>query len=157
MTADERNGKVVKLHSRAGKTVESRQRQLANLTPAAAVRHGAYSADRLKPERERVLGELLASFPSVRHDRLELLAGQRARIELLQAYVDQRGIIAHRGRGSTFPAVALLQREESAYRVELSKVEELQREAAAHHPGRALELAEAKYLPTGEDDEGEGA
>jgi hypothetical protein len=121
----EDGGEVVQLHKYAAKTPEARARQRANLTPAAAVQHGAYSADRLQPERERVLGELLASFPGVRRDRLEIAASQRARITLLTAYVEARGIIAHRGRGSTYPAVTLLQREESAYRAELTRIEEL--------------------------------
>ena len=45
----------------AAKTPEARQRQLANLTPQGAVKHGAYSADLLKPERERVLEALLGA------------------------------------------------------------------------------------------------
>ena len=52
-------------HKQAGLTPESRARQLANLKPQmAAVKHGAYSAERLKPVRARVLAELAASFPA---------------------------------------------------------------------------------------------
>lgn len=126
MTVDDQD---VRPHSRAGKTPEARARQLANLTPAAAVKHGAYSADRLAPERERVLAEMLASFPGVRRDRLELAAAQRARITVLQSYIDSVGIVRHRGHGTTYPAVALLQREEAAYRAELAKIEDLQRDS----------------------------
>lgn len=111
---------------------DARARQLANLQPRAPLKHGAYSAERLQPERERILGELLASFPGVRRDRLELAAAQRARIVLLQGYVDSVGIVKHRGRGETFPAVTLLQREEAAYRVELTKIEELASAGAAN-------------------------
>ena len=138
---DQTNGRP---HRNAGKTAESRARQLANLTPQSAVKHGAYSADRLQPERERVLGELLVSFPGVRRDRLEIAAAQRARITLLQAYVDARGVLRHRGRGETFPAVALLQREEAAYRVELTKIEELHREAGSK-PAQTLAEIAAEY------------
>jgi len=122
----------------AAKTPEARQRQLANLTPQGAVKHGAYSADLLKPERERVLDELLASFPGVRRDRLELLAQKRARIAMLSAYVDAVGVIRHRGHGTTYPAVALLQREEASYSEALAKIEELAREAATPNPQQAL-------------------
>ncbi len=125
--------------------VDARARQLANLKPQGAVKHGAYSAELLKPERERILGELLASFPNVRRDRLELLAAQRARIVLLQGYVEARGVIAHKGRGSTFPAVDRLQREESAYRAELTRIEDLAREAGAGSPHAALASIAAEY------------
>lgn len=117
---------------------KSREKQLANLKPQAKVAHGAYSAELLMPERERILDELLTSFPNVRRDRLEIAAAQRARITLLAAYVDAVGVIRHRGRGETFPAVALLQREESAYRAELSKIEDLARGAASADPHAIL-------------------
>lgn len=131
-------------HKYAGKTPASVRRQKANLQPLAAVRHGAYAAEHLKPERERVLGELLQSFPSVRPDRLELLAAQRARIVLLEAYVEAVGIVRHRGHGTTYPAVTLLQREESAYRNELTRVEELQRQAEGGTAGQTLADIEAE-------------
>ena len=121
-----------------------RRRQLAILTPQAATRHGAYGADLLKPERERILDELLSSFPNVRRDRLELAAAQRARITLLQAYVEAVGIVRHRGRGTTYPAVQLLQREESAYRSELSKIEDLAHEAG-DNGAPTLAQIEARY------------
>ncbi len=142
MSANGRTGGVARPHKHAGRTPESRARQLANLTPAAAVRHGAYSAELLKPERERVLSELLVSFPNVRRDRLELAAAQRARITLLSAYLDAVGVIRHRKNGTTYPAVALLQREEAAYRAELSKIEDLAREATAR-PGDVQALLDA--------------
>lgn len=128
-------------HKHAGKTAESRARQRANLQPRAPLKHGAYSAEMLAPERERVLGELLASFPGVRRDRLELAAAQRARIVLLTAYVDERGLITHRGRGSSPPAVTLLRQEEAAYRVELTKIEELAQASGSHGDYFASEQA----------------
>jgi hypothetical protein len=143
MTADEQTDSIDRPHKFAGRTPDAQRRQRENLTPAAAVRHGAYSADKLQPERERVLGELLASFPGVRRDRLELAAAQRARIVLLQAYVDAVGVIRHRKRGETYPAVTLLQREEAAYRAELARIEDL---ACAVSGGSSMgdELASAR-------------
>lgn len=138
MAPGDQGGELVRLHKHAGKTPEARRRQVANLRPQAPLKHGAYSADKLAPERERILAELVASFPGVRRDRLELAAGQRARIVLLQAYVDVRGLIAHRGRGTSPPAVAALRQEEAAYRQELTKIEDLHREAA---PGAGHALA----------------
>jgi hypothetical protein len=132
-----------------GKTPASRQRQLANLTPGnQTVRHGAHSAAALAPVRKRVLDELLEAFPGVRRDRLELAAAQRARIVLLQAYVDQRGIIRHARHGTTVPAVDLLQREEASYRRELSRIEELAHAADPH-----AELRAALNAPEDDDDD----
>jgi hypothetical protein len=125
-------------HKFAGRTEESRQRQQANLSPLSAVKHAAYSPGRLRPIRERVLGELQASFPSVRLDRLALAAQKRARIELLSDYIDEVGLLAHRLRGTTYPAVALLQREEASYSAELTRIEELAREVATPDPVAAV-------------------
>lgn len=155
MAADEQGGgEVVKLHKHAGKTPQARARQRANLKPQSAIRHGAYSAELLKPERERILGEMLVSFPNVRRDRLEIAAAQRARITLLTNYIEARGIIAHRGRGSTFPAVDRLQREETAYRAELTRIEDLHREAGAK-PGDVQTLLRAMRADADGDAEGE--
>jgi hypothetical protein len=153
MTDGEQGGEVVKLHKHAGRTPESRQRQRANLKPAAAVQHGAYSADRLQPARERVLDELLVSFDRVRRDWLEVAAAKRARVELLTAYADARGVIAHKGRGSTFPAIALLQREEASYCSLLERIETMQREAgAASAQDRVEAHLRAAYDGEGGDD-----
>jgi hypothetical protein len=119
-------------HPHAGKTPEAEAAQLANLTPLAPLKHGAYSAERLRPERERFLSELQAAFQGVRHDRLELAAGRRARIELLRAYLDDVGMIAHRRRGTFRPFLAVLQKDETAYLAELAVIEEL---AAKSPPG----------------------
>lgn len=159
--ANGKDGEAVRPHKYAAKTAEGVRRQTGNLRPTAAVKHGAYSAEKLKPERERVLSELLTSFPSVRRDRLELAAAQRARIVLLQAYVDERGLITHRGRGSSPPAVALLRQEEAGYRAELSKIEDLAREARAD-PAEAArrrveQIVAQRELASGDGDaEGDG-
>ncbi len=131
---------------------KARERQLANLKPQAPLRHGAYSAERLKPVREAILCELLASFPNVRRDRLELLAQRRARIALLSEYIDVVGVIAHRKRGTTYPAVERLQREEAAYSAELTRIEEMAREATPANPKAALDT----YLAETYGDENEG-
>lgn len=150
MAADKQGGEVVPMHKYAAKTSEARERQRQNLKPRASVTHGAYSADKLAPERERVLGELVASFPSVRRDRLEIAASQRARITLLSAYCDAVGVIRHRARGTTYPAVQLLQREESAYRVELTRIEELHSAAGNTDPHAALAAITAELSEDGE-------
>jgi hypothetical protein len=129
----------------------ARERQLANLRPQSAVKHGAYSAEHLKPIRERVLGELLSSFPNVRRDRLDLLAAQRARIVLMTDYLDTVGVIKNRARGELYPALSALQREEASYRVELSKVEELER--VGPERGDTLAMIEAELA---QDDDGNG-
>jgi hypothetical protein len=146
MAAD---GEVVKMSKYSGKTPVARERQRSNLKPAAAVRHGAYSADRLQPARERVLDELLVSFDRVRRDWLEVAAAKRARVELLQAYADARGVIAHKGRGSTFPAIDLLRREEASYCALLERIEVMQREAGAK-PGDVQALLRAMRAEDGD-------
>ncbi len=140
-------------HRRAGKTPASRARQLANLTPGKAnLKHGAFSAAKLEPEARRVLDEMTASFPSVRQDRLELAAHQRARIALLQSYIESVGIMRNRQRGETYPALGLLQREESSYRSELAKIEELA-DAAGSDPRRTSLQAITAALAAGDDQE----
>jgi hypothetical protein len=134
MSAKNNSGEVVSIHKHSGKTPETRERQRANLKPQAPLKHGAYSAERLQPAYEAILGEFIASFPAVRRDRLELAAWQRARITLLNAYVSERGLIAHRRRGTSPPAVALLRQEEASYRAELTKIEELAHEAGVGRP-----------------------
>ena len=109
----------------------ARQRQLANVghgKPSAI--HGAYSPAKLAPIRKAILSELTATFPGVRQDRLELAAAQRARVVLLQDYVDQRGIVRHRKHGTTVPAADLLAREEARYLKALGIIESLARDGA---------------------------
>ncbi len=141
-------------HRRAGKTPEARANQLANLRSpgAAALKHGAFSAAKLEPEARRVLDEMAASFPSVRRDRLELAAHQRARIALLARYIETVGIIRNRQRGETYPALGLLQREEGSYRAELATIERLQ-DAAGNGPRRTSLQAITAELAAGDDDQ----
>jgi hypothetical protein len=121
-TADERP------YKQAGKTPESRARQLANLKSMDALKHGAYSAAMLRPARERVLAELTQSFPGVRVDLLQIAAAKRARIVLIQEFIDERGIIKNRQRGEFYPVLTLLERLETAYTSDLRRIEELARE-----------------------------
>jgi hypothetical protein len=117
-------------HKYAGKTPEAQAAQAANLTPQASLTSGGYSPAKLKPARRRILRELRVSFPDVRLDRLEVAAHKRARITLMQAFVDEVGLIQHRGRATLRPIVDTLRAEEAGYLGELSKIEDLQRKAA---------------------------
>ena len=103
-----------------------RAKQLANLKRGSST-HGAYSAEIIRSETQRILGELSARYTGVPHDRLEVLAHHRARITVLTAYVNAKGIIRNQQKGEVFPAVKLLATEEAAYRREMDRVEELSR------------------------------
>jgi hypothetical protein len=110
------------------KDPEKRARQLANIGKGKpAPIHGAYSAAVLEPETQRILDELTARYTGVPHDRLEVLAHHRARITVLTAYVNAKGIIRNQQKGEVFPAVKLLATEEAAYRREMDRVEDLSR------------------------------
>jgi hypothetical protein len=155
MTANGKGGEVVRPHKFAARTSEGQQRQRANLTPTAAVKHAAYSEGELRLAREAILGEMVGSFPAVRRDRLEIAAGQRARIKLITDYIDGVGIIAHRKRGTFHPVIALLQREEAAYRAELTRIEELHDQAGAN-AGRTLEHVLGEIAAGGGREDGAG-
>jgi hypothetical protein len=70
---------------------EKRKRQLGNLRPAGAVKHGATSEGKLKPLRAKHRGELLHRFPGLDRQRPDLLSDLLAQIDLAREYLDDRG------------------------------------------------------------------
>lgn len=94
---------------------EARKAQLANLRADAATVHGARSEAKLKPSRERYLTELRDQFPAAGEDELIMQASRLAQMDLLQQFLDWRGVIRDRRRGETFPAAQLLASITAAY------------------------------------------
>ena len=72
--------------------------------------HGASSESRVGPLRSEYLAQLKLEFPAADERVLIVQAGRLAKLELLERFVDERGVIRHRRRGDTFPAVALAER-----------------------------------------------
>lgn len=136
-----------KPHKFVGTTEAARAAQLANLTPAAAVKHGAYSPGALRSLRTAVLDELLTEFGlTVRRDWLELYAAPRARVLLLTEYIDEMGIVKHRKHATVYPAVERLVREETRCTVLLERIEAMHREVASVDPQHALHTVAAEIV-----------
>lgn len=72
---------------------ERRAKQLANLRPAGAVKHGATSEGKLAPLREQHRATLLERFPWLDEYRLSLLADLLARCDLAREYLDAHGLM----------------------------------------------------------------
>jgi hypothetical protein len=94
---------------------EARARQLANLRSTSAVQHGANSEQLIRPLREKYLAELAAAFPNASAAELAIQAHRLAQIELLGAFLDERGVIRHKRRGDVFPAVSMAEKLAAAY------------------------------------------
>jgi hypothetical protein len=60
---------------------KKRKRSCRNLSPAAAVTHGATSEKKLGPLRDEHRTELLERFPALDEHRLSLLSERTARLE----------------------------------------------------------------------------
>lgn len=98
---------------------EARNRQLANLrrggpSPALGnrqtVTHGANSEACVRELREKHLAELVKAFPNASGQELAIQAHRLAQLELLGAFVDERGVIRHKRRGDVFPAASFMDR-----------------------------------------------
>ena len=122
--AAEENGTVAdRPHRHAGKTPEARARQLANLRADGAMKHGAHTDAKTQPLRERYLAELRSEFPDAAERRLIIQAHRLAQLELLGDFADERGVIAHRRRGTVYPAAAMAERIATAFLAEQDRLE----------------------------------
>jgi hypothetical protein len=77
--------------------------------------HGAYSEAAIRPARERHLAELARAFPNATHAEVTIQAQRLAQLEQLGVYLDARGVIAHKRRGTVYPAAQLAERLAAAY------------------------------------------
>ena len=121
-----------------------RQRQLANLQPRAAAKHHAYDAAALRPARERYQSELSARYPSAGEDEIAIQATRLAQCELLQRYLDERGVVRNRSRGDVFPAALLLAQITQAYERRRDVLAERERERS-DDDSETLESIMAEY------------
>jgi hypothetical protein len=91
--------------------------QRANLrnAPAApagngrAVVHGAFST-RVRDAREKHVVELVEAFPNATSPEIAIQAHRLAQLDLLGAFMDERGVIRHKRRGEVFPAASLMEK-----------------------------------------------
>lgn len=76
---------------------DARRAQLANLD---GTKHGAKSEVVLAPLRERYAVELAQTFPSAARAEIVLLAHRQAELDVLESWMDQRGLLSNRQRGT---------------------------------------------------------
>jgi hypothetical protein len=123
---------------------EQRSNQLANLRSSAALTHGAHSSAVLAPLREQYAVELGRAFPSASSGEIGLLAHLQAQLSVLGDWMDRRGLLANRQRGTVFPAVQLHERIAAAFERQYAAL--LEREqATAEDPHALYREIEAEY------------
>ena len=87
-----------------------REKQLANLRPSGATKHGVTRARRLEPLRAKHRAELLAHFPQIDTFRLSLLCDLLARCDLAREFLDVHGLM--RNTRQAHPVLDLVTRWE---------------------------------------------
>ena len=107
---------------------EKAARQLANLRQNAAVTHGARSEELIRPLRERYFAELTEELPHAKPREVLLLANRLAKMELYEAFIDERGVIRHRRRGDVFPAAVESERLAVAFEKQYALLLERERQ-----------------------------
>jgi hypothetical protein len=130
-------------HKFAGRTSEAQQAQTRNLEIARQrggpnYQHGAYS-QKLQPLREGYLAELSREFPHGSERRLIVQASRLAKLDALDRFTDERGLIRHKRRGEVFPAAALAEKISVAYLAEHERLEAAEREHGAVSGSRSVE------------------
>ena len=104
------------------KDPKRRQAQLRNLRADAATTHGAYSEANVGPLRARFAGELAAQFGSVASpEEIEIAADRRARIEVINDWLDRRGVMADKRSGRPREILAPLERSQAALERQLTE------------------------------------
>jgi hypothetical protein len=125
---------------------DRRRRQLDNLNRGAATKHGAHSEAKLAPLRDRFLTELREQFGDVAgDDELTLAAERRAKLEVLNDWLDRAGLLERSGRPRA--AVQLADRVQSAYERQLANLRARSRGQRSGGPMIApLELTEDEEM-----------
>jgi hypothetical protein len=137
---------------------QARSRQVANLkqnNPALSRTHGAQSEQAIRPLRERYLAELAEEFPHASPRTLVIQAARLAKLELLERFVDERGVIRHQRRGDIFPAVQMAEQISRGYLQTQERLEAERREreyAAGDTLDSIAAEYEAKHLAEGNGD-----
>jgi hypothetical protein len=130
---------------------EKRANQLANLKTTSAIKHGARSEERVRPLRERHVAELAKAFPSATELEVAIQAHRLAQLDLLGAFMDERGVIRHKRRGEVFPAAGLMEKIATSFERQQAILLERERTKGAP-PAQALESILAE-LTSGENGE----
>jgi hypothetical protein len=111
---------------------DARKRQLANLKATSATKHGAYSETAIRPIRERLVAELAKAFPSATSEEIATQAMRMAQLEALGVYLDERGVIAHKRRGTVYPAAVFAERLAAQFERQHALLIERERERGRH-------------------------
>ncbi|MGZ6565262.1 MAG: hypothetical protein ACXVH1_38005 [Solirubrobacteraceae bacterium] len=113
------------------------------------MKHGAFS--RAVPElRKRFLAELAEAFPNASEAEITIQAQRLSQLELLGGFLDERGVIRHRRRGETYPALALMERIAASYERQAAVLREREGEQGAE-PTETLEQILEEYRTADED------
>lgn len=102
------------------------------------LQHGAYSTLRLASLRSD--GETWARtrWPWLDDTRVALIADLGGRIELARTFVDEKGLLRHRGRGTLFPIAEALHKWETHLSTEIKALDAEGRERKQVNPADAL-------------------
>ena len=123
-----------------------RAKQLENLRPAGALKHGATSERKLAPLRAQHRAALLRRVPQLDAQRRSLLADLLARIELAGEFIDVHGLM--RNTRETHPVLELLSRWERRAWEMLSALEAEHRAQREPHAAKAVSPIEDLLDPT---------
>lgn len=139
------------------KDPDLRARQLANLSPNAAMRHGAHAERDIAPVRTEHLARLRLSFPSADDAVLTTQADRAAQIDLINAYLARRlgvgAVLRNRRTATVWPALEYAAKLASAYERQHERLEAQQRDSR-DNPGETLRSIEQEYLDADGDDDG---
>jgi hypothetical protein len=122
-----------------------RAKQLANLKRPGSTLHGAYSETAIRPIRERLVAELTKAFPSATSEEIATQAMRMAQLEALGIYLDERGVIAHKRRGTIYPAAVFAEKLAAQFERQHALLLERERERG-RHPAPLANLANAGRL-----------
>ncbi len=143
----------------ASKDPALRARQLANLRPNAAVRHGAHAAKDIEPLRVEHLARLRERFPSADDALLAIQAERAAQLDLISEYLGRRpgvgAVMRNRRTAVVWPAREYAAKLQSAYERQCERLEGQDREAGNASPHDEL-AAIVRELAESDDGGGEG-
>lgn len=108
---------------------EARKRQLANLRPDAALKHGARSEVAIRGRADELFAELSGLFPSASETTLRLQARRLSKLESISRFLEERGEIRNRRLGEPFPVSAMEESLTAAFLSTQGKLEAAEREA----------------------------
>lgn len=113
-----------------------RARQLANLTPNAAMRHGAYAERDIGPLQTEHLERLTERFPGADSALLVIQAERAAQLDLISAYFGKRNgvgaVMRNRRTATVWPAREYAVKLQAAYERQCERLEAQQQAVRGH-------------------------